>query len=118
MKEWRCTYRLSIPKEQRDWSKLEGMEVDQEEDGDETSSLATDSKVVLCAFGNVTNSTQEDWNEVELSLVPSEITMLATSETGGASDGAKAAIERARKEEQYSRGGGGMQVRSCEERTA
>ena len=58
MKEWRCSYRLSIPKEHRDWSKLEGMDVDQE-DSDEISSLATDSKVVLCAFGNVTNSTQE-----------------------------------------------------------
>ena len=36
--------------------------------------------------------------------------MLATSETSGASDGAKAAIERVRREDAHSRGGGGMSL--------
>ncbi|GMH85243.1 hypothetical protein TrST_g10929 [Triparma strigata] len=100
MKEWRCSYRLNIPKENKDWSSVN------ESSEDDVSSLATDSQVTLSVFGNVTNNTHEDWEDIELSLVPSEVTMLSTVKSN---KNALAAIENARKSA-ASAGGGGMQL--------
>ncbi|GMI05774.1 hypothetical protein TrLO_g342 [Triparma laevis f. longispina] len=102
MKEWRCSYRLNIPKENRDWSNVN------ESSEDDVSSLASDSKVTLSVFGNVTNSTTEDWKEVEMRLVPSEVTMLSASGTKPSSASLEA-IKNAQYEAKQTYGGG-MQI--------
>jgi len=90
MKEWRCSYRMNIPKENRDWDNVQsGADVA------DSTSVATDSRVHLNVFGNVTNTTSEDWNDIAISLVPSEVSLLSASSTAPKPSKAIEAIKKA-----------------------
>jgi len=108
MKEWRCSYRMNIPKENRDWDQVQSefvaaSAIDDADAMADSTSLATDSRVYLNVFGNVTNTTSEDWSNISISLVPSEVTLLSSSSSSNPVAKSKAMAEI--KKANYSSGG-------------
>jgi len=106
LKEWRCTYRMNIPQEVRDCSLINAM-LDED-----SASVSGDGKVELNVFGNVVNNTDEDWNDVQITLIPSEVTLL-TSAAKKSTDAPPPPAAAASYHGQYnsnSYGGGGMQL--------
>jgi hypothetical protein len=95
---------MNIPKENRDWDAVQS-----EFDAASTivmadsTSLATDNRVHLNVFGNVTNTTSEDWSNISISLVPSEVSLLSSSSSSNPVAKSKAMAEM--KKANYSSGG-------------
>jgi len=89
--EWKCTYRLDLPREDLDAVLLEG------------GAEATGPGALLHTFGQVRNSTDDDWIEVELNLVANELTILAVGGEGRSQELAKVFREAAQSS-------GGMQI--------
>ena len=95
---------MNIPKENRDWDAVQS-----EFDAASTivmadsTSLATDNRVHLNVFGNVTNTTSEDWSNISISLVPSEVSLLSSSSSSNPVAKSKAMAEI--KKANYSSGG-------------
>jgi ubiquitin len=84
--EWLCMYRMEIEADVRDGFTVVSQQ--QEEDSDHYTSDAASpverkpqQQVQMQVIGNVTNSSDEDWNEVTLSLVANELNILQTSST-------------------------------------
>eukprot|EP00441_Pelagodinium_beii_P035213 CAMPEP_0197630560 /NCGR_PEP_ID=MMETSP1338-20131121/7999_1 /TAXON_ID=43686 ORGANISM="Pelagodinium beii, Strain RCC1491" /NCGR_SAMPLE_ID=MMETSP1338 /ASSEMBLY_ACC=CAM_ASM_000754 /LENGTH=814 /DNA_ID=CAMNT_0043201795 /DNA_START=63 /DNA_END=2507 /DNA_ORIENTATION=- len=88
--EWKCNYRLDLPREDLDAVLLE-------------SSADSDGGITLHTFGHVRNSTEDDWIEVELQLVANELQIMAVG-------GASAKQELAKIVQEAKSGGGGMQI--------
>ena len=88
-KEWLCSYRLEMPKE--------GDEYTDAEDGAEA--------VQLTMLGKVKNTTDEDWENIMLSLVCNELELVQRASKAAATASASYAQEQKRS---Y---GGSMQVR-------
>jgi ubiquitin len=84
-KEWRASYRMNIPKEERDLVELHGSAGESDNDVDmcDNNSVSSESEVTLHVYGNVQNNTSEDWEDIELSLIPSEVCMLNNTEANG-----------------------------------
>mmetsp|Transcript_77686 Transcript_77686/g.134607 ORF Transcript_77686/g.134607 Transcript_77686/m.134607 type:complete len:533 (+) Transcript_77686:89-1687(+) len=93
--EWKCTYRLDLPREDLDAVLVESLE---------QGADAAETGVTLHTFGQVRNSTEDDWLDIELHLVANELQILAV---GGESQNKELAkIFKAA----ASDGGGGMQI--------
>ena len=96
LKEWRASYRMNLSEQDPDNNDV--VSVTTADDGnsnvDSVSLDSSDGRVHLHIFGNVTNNTTEDWNDISISLCPSEVCLLAT-EAGKKSKTAKANIEAA-----------------------
>jgi len=60
--EWKCHYRLDLPREDMDAVLL---------------STSEDAAITLHTFGHVRNSTEDDWLDVELHLVANELQIMA-----------------------------------------
>eukprot|EP00405_Crypthecodinium_cohnii_P015378 CAMPEP_0206458374 /NCGR_PEP_ID=MMETSP0324_2-20121206/23532_1 /ASSEMBLY_ACC=CAM_ASM_000836 /TAXON_ID=2866 /ORGANISM="Crypthecodinium cohnii, Strain Seligo" /LENGTH=848 /DNA_ID=CAMNT_0053929701 /DNA_START=48 /DNA_END=2594 /DNA_ORIENTATION=- len=99
--EWRCTYRLDIPTEDFG-AVLVDSAAPSTAIGGETSPGGM--SVMLHTFGQVKNSTEEDWIDVQLHLVANEL-MLAVSTEAKAAAPELASIVR----ESRGNGGGGSQ---------
>jgi len=67
--EWKCTYRLDLPQE--DLYDLNTVIVDD---------VDSDAGVMLHTFGQVRNSTDDDWIDIELNLVANELIILAVGD--------------------------------------
>jgi ubiquitin len=91
--EWKCTYRLDLPQE--DLDDLNTVIVD---------GVDSDAGVMLHTFGQVRNSTDDDWIDIELNLVANELTILAVGGEKKSQELAKIFKEAA------SASGGGMQI--------
>ena len=89
-KEWLCSYRLEMPKE--------GDEFTDTEDGAES--------VQLTMLGKVKNTTDEDWDNIMLSLVCNELELVQKASKAAASGSASATYAQ----EQKRSYGGGMQI--------
>jgi len=74
-----------------DWDSVESSTVDTAE----STSLATDSRIQLNVFGNVTNTTPEHWEDIALSLVPSEVSLLANAPSNANQSKAMTAMKAA-----------------------
>eukprot|EP00913_Durusdinium_trenchii_P021616 g20313.t1 len=61
--EWKCMYRLDLPREDMDLVLV--------------NTIDSDAAVTLHTFGHVRNSTEDDWVDVELHLVANELSILA-----------------------------------------
>jgi ubiquitin/small nuclear ribonucleoprotein (snRNP)-like protein len=66
-KPWRASYRMQIPPTSSD-----AVLVDDADD----ISIDTSPTVSFAMYGNITNSTRDDWEDIELDLVPAEVSML------------------------------------------
>ncbi|CAJ1344417.1 unnamed protein product [Effrenium voratum] len=87
--EWRCMYRLDLPREDMDVVLVNGVD--------------SVSAVTLHTFGHVRNSTDDDWIDVELHLVANELSILAV--------GTEPARQELAKIFKEAKGGGGsMQI--------
>eukprot|EP00933_Yihiella_yeosuensis_P007958 TRINITY_DN113185_c0_g1_i1.p1 TRINITY_DN113185_c0_g1~~TRINITY_DN113185_c0_g1_i1.p1 ORF type:complete len:850 (-),score=167.67 TRINITY_DN113185_c0_g1_i1:317-2782(-) len=97
--EWKCMYRLDLPREDLDAVLLESSS-----EGD--ASLG--SGITLHTFGHVRNSTDDDWNGVDLHLVANELEILAIGGQSNKQDLASIVKEASA----YGGGGGGgcMQI--------
>jgi ubiquitin len=87
--EWKCSYRLDLPREDSDFALVGDAEGDPE--------------VTLHTFGQVRNSTDDDWVDVTLHLVANELVILADGGEAQHKELAKIVKEAAKR-------GGGMQV--------
>ena len=67
--EWKCTYRLDLPQE--DSVDVNTVVVDDVDSG---------AGVMLHTFGQVRNSTDDDWIEIELNLVANELAILTVGD--------------------------------------
>ena len=81
--EWGCMYRLEISPEDRDTIliNMDEKENPTNDDGEKDNSTKAASiqainEVTLHLLGNVCNSTNENWNNIKLALVPSELNIL------------------------------------------
>jgi len=98
--EWKCSYRLEIESHEDDGVLVESG------DALPTEGVA-DGTAILHILGRVHNATEEDWDNVRLSLVANELVMLTPPKAVEAA-GAPASTGGARTPS-YS-GGGGMQI--------
>eukprot|EP00930_Biecheleria_cincta_P039756 TRINITY_DN2729_c2_g1_i1.p1 TRINITY_DN2729_c2_g1~~TRINITY_DN2729_c2_g1_i1.p1 ORF type:complete len:840 (-),score=159.14 TRINITY_DN2729_c2_g1_i1:138-2594(-) len=88
--EWKCMYRLDLPREEADALLVDSAE--------------SDPAIRLHTFGHVRNSTDDDWIDVELHLVANELSLLAVGDETKQKELAK--IFKA----DTGGGGGGMQI--------
>jgi ubiquitin len=88
--EWKCMYRLDLPREEFDTMLV----VD----------ACTDTGIMLHTFGQIRNSTDDDWIDVELHLVANELQILATGDEIASKELAKIVKQAA------TGSGGGMQI--------
>jgi len=101
--EWRASYRMNLPDSSSD-DKDAALVTDT---GLDSMSLdSSDGRVQLHVFANVTNTTSEDWDNIDLALVPSEVCLLASDNPKASKK--NAAIAAAAAAPSY--GGGCMQI--------
>jgi len=94
--EWRCMYRLDLPREDADALLIEHWVEPEAADG---------LGIVLHTLGQVRNSTEDDWLDVELHLVANELMILGA---GGGARGRE--LTNALQEVAAPRDGGTMQI--------
>ena len=111
-KEWRCSYRMNIPPVETIDTEFDKIDVDNLSETASTSSSS--QRVGLSVFGNIKNSTTEDWENIELCLVPSEVVMMdnASNDKPAASSSSPSTEQKTDFKQYYSGGygGGGMQL--------
>jgi ubiquitin len=87
--EWKCMYRLDLPREEFDTVVVDDP--------------AMDAGVMLHTFGQIRNSTDDDWIDVQLHLVANELQILATGDESSSKELAKIV-------KQVATSGGHMQI--------
>ena len=111
---------MNIPEEVRDCS-LVNLKV--ADDMSDSASVTADSRVELNVFGNVINNTDEDWNDVKITLIPSEVTLLTSASKKPAAAAAVSAASAASTSafaascESYGGGGGPIFIKTLTGKT-
>ena len=104
--EWQCMYRMEIQSENIANKEDFTIVADMSRSGGAGDSNASGDVVQMQVIGNVTNSSDEDWTDVNLSLVANELTIVEKVAMVASSSQKDTQV----KTKSYSSGGGGMQV--------